>query len=76
MKVLLVDDEPLALRSMDEIIKRAFEDNRHYYTFINRSKEALNLARQQKFDAIFLDLEMPGNRGDGTRRQIICDASF
>ncbi|GFZ99606.1 DNA-binding response regulator [Paenibacillus marchantiophytorum] len=57
MKVLLVDDEPLALRSMEKLLSK-HEDIDIVASLID-PKEALNLARLQKFDAIFLDLEMP-----------------
>ena len=57
MKVLLVDDEPLALRSMEKLLSKHEEID--VIASLIDPKEALNLARQQKFDAIFLDLEMP-----------------
>ncbi|MGO4270433.1 response regulator, partial [Paenibacillus sp. TAF58] len=57
MKVLLVDDEPLALRYMEKLLSK-YEDI-NIMASLMEPKEALNLASQQKFDAIFLDLEMP-----------------
>ena len=57
MKVLLVDDEPLALISMEKLLSKHEEID--VIASLLDPKEALILARQQKFDAIFLDLEMP-----------------
>ncbi|MDD9271770.1 response regulator [Paenibacillus sp. GCM10023248] len=61
MKVLLVDDEPLALRIIENMLAK-YEDVEIIASLID-PMEALKLSRQKKVDAVILDLEMPGIGG-------------
>ncbi|WP_261303566.1 response regulator [Paenibacillus andongensis] len=57
MRVLLVDDEPLALRNMEKLLGN-HEDIEVVSALVD-PREALIMAQQEQVDAIFLDLEMP-----------------
>ncbi|OPH51233.1 hypothetical protein BC351_35060 [Paenibacillus ferrarius] len=57
MKVLLVDDESLALRSMEKLLSK--HEDIEIAASLMDPRQALVFAAEQKLDAIFLDLEMP-----------------
>lgn len=57
MRVLLIDDEPLALISMEKLLGE--HKDIEVVAALLDPREALILARQERLDAIFLDLEMP-----------------
>ena len=65
LKVLIVDDDPAALRLMSEVFSSALIDVHP----VDDSEGAARLIAGEKFDGIFLDLEMPKMRGfELTRR--------
>jgi PAS domain S-box-containing protein len=53
-RVLLVDDEPLVLRSLSRTLGRT-----HDITTASNGKEALTLLTQERFDLVLCDLLMP-----------------
>lgn len=56
-KILLVDDEPNVLRSLNRILK-------HYQvTALSDPLEALNLVEKEEFDLVISDFKMPGIDG-------------
>jgi PAS domain S-box-containing protein len=58
-RVLLVDDEPLVLRSVTRMLRRT-----HTVVSAGSAREALDLVeRGERFDAILTDLHMPGMSG-------------
>jgi len=61
MKVLIVDDEPLARARLKRLLS-----HQHFIEAITEAEnglQALTIARQAPQDLIFLDIEMPGDDG-------------
>ena len=67
LPVLLVDDEPTVLSSMEKILKSAHFDN---LRTCSDPREVLPLLEQQEADAILLDIAMPHLTGDLLLKQI------
>lgn len=60
MKILIVDDESLAISRLERLLKDLnFED----ITSFNESHVALQHILKNKFDVVFLDIQMPGITG-------------
>src|SRR5207245_11628513 len=59
MKILVVDDNS----SITELLSVYFKRKGHDCTTTNNGKEGLSLCLHSKFDAIILDLAMPGFTG-------------
>ena len=59
MKLLIVEDEP----DLAELMKELFEDNKFLVTISNDGKEGLYYATEFGFDAIILDIMLPGYDG-------------
>lgn len=61
MNLLLVDDEPIALRKLERVVSEVIpEGTCHCFTW---AKEAMAYAEQEKVDIAFLDIQM--NKLDG-----------
>ncbi|MDO4284299.1 MAG: response regulator [Eubacteriales bacterium] len=56
MRVMVLDDEPLVLRDLMEILREA-EPEQEYFDFTS-PREALEFARTQPIDVAFLDIEL------------------
>ena len=66
MKVLLVDDEPNIIMSLDFLMRKA-----NYEVFIGRNgTEALHIAATERPDVIILDIMMPDIDGYDVCRKI------
>lgn len=61
LKAILVDDEPLALRRLDNMLKK-FEGIKVAAAYVSAT-QALQQIGIQKPDAVFLDISMPGLTG-------------
>lgn len=61
MRVLLVDDEPLALELLESLL--AGQDEIDVVGTASNGRRALAAIRDLKPDAVFLDIEMPGMSG-------------
>ena len=61
MRILLVDDEPLAIELLDSLLKK--HDGVEIVGHANNGRRALVAIREQKPDVVFLDIEMPGMTG-------------
>ena len=61
MRILLVDDEPLALELLDSLLKK--HPGIEVIGRANNGRRALAAIREQKPDLVFLDIEMPGMTG-------------
>ncbi|SFH21298.1 Signal transduction histidine kinase [Pontibacter chinhatensis] len=61
VKVLLVDDKPENLVSLESLLSD--EDDRITYLFANSGEEALKIALQEELALIMLDVQMPGMNG-------------
>lgn len=59
IRILVVDDDPIARRAMSGAIQLAFSKPDSADT----GEEALAMAREKTFDVIFLDIQMPGMDG-------------
>ena len=74
MRVILIDDEPLARRRLRALL--GIHDGIDIVGEATDALEAMRLVEANKPDAIFLDVEMPGSRGvdfaDAVRR--VCPA--
>jgi len=57
-KILIVDDEPVNLKVLNNILKDAYK-----LTFAKSGQEALRLVNKEKPDLILLDVMMPGMTG-------------
>src|SRR5690242_20001915 len=65
MWVLVVEDE----RRMAELLKKGLEEEGHSVLVAHEGREALEMAQAQDFDAIVLDIMLPGIDGyEVTRR--------
>ena len=58
--VLIVNDHPIVRRRLRKILK---DENDLIVTEISNANEALALIKQQQFDIVILDLELPGMNG-------------
>jgi two-component system invasion response regulator UvrY len=58
--VLIIDDHPIVRRGLREILK---DENDLTITETSNANEALALIKQQPFDIVVLDLELPGMNG-------------
>jgi two-component system, LytTR family, response regulator len=68
MKILIVDDEKLASSRVERILKElGFEE----ITVLNDSVEAQQLIKTDKFDLVFLDIQMPNITGIELANSII-----
>ena len=61
MKVLLVDDELSALRDLERVMKKAVPSVD--ITKTDETAQAMELCKDQQFDVVFLDINMPGTNG-------------
>jgi two-component system sensor histidine kinase BarA len=66
LKVLVVDDNEINLRLAEIILKK----NQYDVTTICSGEDSIVLARQNKYDLIFMDLHMPGMDGYDAAKQI------
>jgi len=66
LKLLIVEDDPASLKLMAEVFSSLKAD----VVPINDGKYAAELINRQKFDGIFLDLEMPDMNGLDLARRI------
>ena len=61
MRILLVDDEPLALELLDALLKKY--EGIEVVGHANNGRRALAAIREQKPDLVVLDIQMPGMTG-------------
>jgi len=59
MHVLIVEDE----KKMAELLKKGLEEDNHSVNLAFDGREALEMAKALEFDAIVLDLMLPGVDG-------------
>lgn len=65
-KMLVIDDDPL----IGSTIKNAFE-KKHTITAVETARDALAVLEREKFNLIFLDLNLPDIDGPSLYKQII-----
>ena len=65
--VLVVEDEPEVAALLRDILERAGHRTSH----AENGQAALDLAAQERFDAVFCDLRMPVMDGRGLRRRLV-----
>ncbi|TAF69964.1 MAG: DNA-binding response regulator, partial [Curvibacter sp.] len=63
MRVMLVDDEPLARARMRTLLGDCTHPAVHVAAEAPNAEQAAALLRQQPVDLVFLDIHMPGNSG-------------
>ncbi len=61
MKILVVDDHPLIMEDIMDELKGIVPDA--FVTGTSSSAEALGLCDENRFDVIFMDIDMPGTNG-------------
>ncbi|HLJ46620.1 MAG TPA: response regulator transcription factor [Bryobacteraceae bacterium] len=66
MQILVVEDE----RRMADLLKRGLEEEGHAVVVSGRGPEALSIARTHPFDAIVLDVMLPGMSGLDVARRL------
>jgi CheY-like chemotaxis protein len=66
LKLLVVEDDPASLELMTEVLRSLEAEVRP----LSDSREAAVLIKQQKFDGIFLDLEMPNLNGFAIAQEV------
>jgi DNA-binding response OmpR family regulator len=66
MRILIAEDE----KKIGQFIRNALRESGHAVDLVHRGDEALDLARVTPYDAIVLDLFMPGRDGLSVLRQI------
>lgn len=62
MKVLLVDDEALNLKRLEDAARKALPEDAEIFAY-NNPVQALKETEDKKIDIAFLDVEMPGLNG-------------
>lgn len=62
LSILIADDEPLALKSMEMLIRREFSELSIAGTAIN-GIDAKNQIEQKNPDIVIIDIQMPGISG-------------
>ena len=67
MKLLIIDDHPLFRDGLAALLRQASPDN--VVTPASSAEDALELADEQIFDAVFMDLVMPGLCGEPAVRE-------
>ena len=65
-RVLVVDDSPIVRTTVGQLVVKSG----HELTEANDGDEALELAREQDFDLIILDLHMPNKNGVETLKEL------
>jgi response regulator of citrate/malate metabolism len=68
MKCLVVDDDPLVCATVEQFLGRI--EGIEYCLQANDGLIALNLLSADKFDLVFLDLQMPGLDGESLLRAL------
>jgi DNA-binding response OmpR family regulator len=71
-RILVVEDEPNIVESLRFILKRADFD----VEIVTDGAEALNRLRRQSFDAIILDIMLPGMNGFDVLRSVRADSTL
>jgi len=66
MHLLVVEDEP----EMAELLRKGLEEETHRVVVATDGREGLELARTYDFDAILLDVMLPGMDGYGVTRKL------
>ena len=66
MQILVVEDE----RRMAELLRRGFEEEGHAVVVSGRGHDALSIACNHPFDAIVLDVMLPGMNGLDVARRL------
>lgn len=66
MRVLIVEDEP----KLASLLKRGLTEEGHVAEVADRGEEALWMARATAFDAVVLDVMLPGMDGFATCREL------
>jgi len=66
MHLLVVEDEP----EMAELLRKGLEEETHRVVVATDGREGLELARTYDFDAIVLDVMLPGMDGYGVTRKL------
>ena len=61
MKILVVDDHPLIMEDIMDELKGIAPDA--FVTGTSSSAEVLGLCDENRFDVIFMDIDMPGTNG-------------
>ena len=67
VKLLIIDDHPLFRDGLAALLRQASMEN--LVTQASSAEDALNLADEQVFDAVFMDLVMPGLCGEPAVRE-------
>jgi CheY-like chemotaxis protein len=66
MEILIVDDEP----QVAEVLAASLKRQGHATTVVNSGADALDRLRTLAFDAMFLDVSMPGMNGLDVMAQV------
>jgi DNA-binding response OmpR family regulator len=66
MQILVVEDE----RRMADLLKQGLEEDGHSVVVSGRGPEALSIAQNHSFDAILLDVMLPGMSGLDVARRL------
>ncbi len=66
MHVLIVEDE----KKMAELLKRGLEEENHSVSLAHDGRDALEMAQALEYDAIVLDLMLPGMDGYEVARRL------
>jgi DNA-binding response OmpR family regulator len=69
IKILIVDDEPLIRQITSEVLK----DDGHAVFEADSSEECLKVLSAEKVDIVLLDIQLPGQSGMDTLKQLITE---
>jgi two-component system, OmpR family, response regulator len=66
MRLLVVEDEP----EMAELLRKGLEEENHRVVLAREGRQGFELARTYDFDAIVLDVMLPGMDGHALTRKL------
>lgn len=72
MRILVVEDE----RAMAQLLRQGLEEEQHTVSVANDGPSALELAKGEEFDAIVLDVMLPGIDGYEVARRLRRSGNF
>ena len=72
LKILGIDDNII----IDKLLQDVMTQAGHYFKFVNNGRDGLKLIREQKWDAVLLDIAMPKFSGKDVVNELVKDGNI